>query len=109
MLNSLFNVFLIEFVIDLDMVNVNKKRHEFDIIHYVHYNEYHDPNFFYREKILLSISFLYNEDTLKGHHSTWHSAYNMHEKQISLVQKEFVYCFHNDNTHNELGKHKITS
>jgi hypothetical protein len=46
MFNSLFNVFLIEFVVNPDMVNVNKKRHKFDIIHYVHYNEYHDPNVF---------------------------------------------------------------
>jgi hypothetical protein len=50
MFNSLFNFFLIEFVVDLDMVNVNKKRHKFDIIHYVHYNEYHDPNVFSIEK-----------------------------------------------------------
>ncbi len=40
-----------------------------------------------------------NEDTLKGHHSTWHGAYNMHEKQISLVRKKIVYYFRNDNTH----------
>jgi hypothetical protein len=46
MYNSLFNVFFIEFFVDPDMVNVSKKRHEFDIIHYVHYNEYHDPYVF---------------------------------------------------------------
>ncbi len=99
MFNSLFNVFLIESVIDHDMVNVNKKKKKSHIIHYVHYSEYHDPNVFYIKKLVLFIPFLCNEDTLKGHHSTWHSAYNMHEKQISLVRKKIVYCFYNDNTH----------
>jgi hypothetical protein len=42
--------------------------------------------FFYRKKMFF-ILYIYNEDTLKGHHSTWHSAYDMHEKQISSVQK----------------------
>jgi len=85
MLNYLFNVFLIEFVVDHYMVNVNKKRQKSHIIHYVHYSEYHDANVFYKKELSLFIHFLCNEDTLKGHHSTWHTAYNMHEKQISLV------------------------
>jgi hypothetical protein len=41
--NSLFNVSLIEFVVDHDVVNVNKKRHISHIICYVHYNEHCDP------------------------------------------------------------------
>jgi len=57
MLNSLFNVFLIEFVVDLDMVNVNKKRQKSHIIHYVHYNEYHDPIFFLWKTIIIIYSF----------------------------------------------------
>jgi hypothetical protein len=49
MIKFLSNVFLIEFVKDHDMVNVNKKRHKFHIIHYVHYNEHCDPKNFYKE------------------------------------------------------------
>jgi hypothetical protein len=78
--NSLFNVSLIEFVANHDVVNVNKKRDKFHIICYVHYNEHRDPKSFYKEQLLLFIPFSNNEDTLKGHHCTWHSAYNMHEK-----------------------------
>jgi hypothetical protein len=43
--NSLFKVSLIEFVVDHDMVNVNKKRNKFHIISYVHHDEHHDPIF----------------------------------------------------------------
>ncbi len=82
MFNSLFNVFLIESVVDHDMVNVNKKKKKSHIIHYVHYSEYHDPNVLYIKKLVLFIPFLCNEDTFKGDHSTWHSAYNMHEKKL---------------------------
>jgi hypothetical protein len=42
-LNYLFNVSFIEFVADHDMINVNKKKHKYHIICYVHYNEHHDP------------------------------------------------------------------
>jgi hypothetical protein len=42
-LNYLLHVFLIEFVVDHDMININKKRHKYHIIRYVHYNEHHDP------------------------------------------------------------------
>jgi hypothetical protein len=59
--------------------------HKYHIIHYVHYNEHHDPNCFYRNLLLLFIPFSDNEDTFKGHHYTWHNAYNMHEKKISFV------------------------
>jgi hypothetical protein len=48
--NSLSNVSLIEFVVKHDMVNVNKKRHKYHIIRWVHYNEHHDLICFYKEK-----------------------------------------------------------
>jgi hypothetical protein len=35
-------------------------------------------------------SFFYDEDILKGHHSTWHNAYHMHEKKFNLVQKNCI-------------------
>jgi hypothetical protein len=41
--NYLSNVSLIEFVANHDMININKKRHKYHIIRYVHYNEHHDP------------------------------------------------------------------
>jgi hypothetical protein len=44
--NSLSNFSLIEFVVDHDVVNVNKKKHKSHIICYVHYNEHCDPNCF---------------------------------------------------------------
>jgi hypothetical protein len=41
---------------------------------------------FYTEKYYYYLFiFLYNEDTFKGHHCTWHNAYNMHEKEINFV------------------------
>jgi hypothetical protein len=43
---------------------------------------------FYKEQLLLFILFSNNEDTFKGHHYTWHSAYNMHEKEINLMKKK---------------------
>jgi len=49
MINFFSNVFLIEFVVDHDMVNVNKKKHIFHIIHYVDYNEHCDLENFYEE------------------------------------------------------------
>ncbi len=53
---------------------------------------------FFNKKHLLLFYFIFdNEDILKGHLSTWHNTYNMHGKKI--VQKKFVYCFRNDNTH----------
>jgi hypothetical protein len=79
--NCLSNVFLIEIVVDHDIINVNKKKHKSHIIHYVHYNEHHDPNFFYKKILLLFIPSFDNEDTFKGHHCTWHKAYNMHGKK----------------------------
>jgi hypothetical protein len=36
-------VCLIEFVADYDKINVNKNMQKSHIIHYVHYNEHHDP------------------------------------------------------------------
>jgi len=96
--NSLSNISFIEFVIDHEMVNVNKKRHKYNIIHCVHYNEHHGLIFFIKNNNYY-LFFFDNGDTLKGHHSTWHSAYNLHEKKISLVRKKFAYCFRNDNTH----------
>jgi hypothetical protein len=47
--NCLSNVFLIEIVVDHDIINVNKKKHKSHIMHYVHYNEHHDPNFFIKK------------------------------------------------------------
>jgi hypothetical protein len=80
------------------MVNVNKKRHKFHIICYVHYNEHHDPVFFIIFFIVIFIFTFDNEDILRGNLFTWHNTYNMHEK-IKLVQKKIVYIFCNDNTH----------
>jgi hypothetical protein len=37
--------------------------------------------FLYKEQLLLFIPFYDNEDTFKGHHCTWHTTYNMHEKK----------------------------
>jgi hypothetical protein len=51
----------------------------------VHYNEHWDPENYYREQLLLFIPFFDNEHTLKGDHSTWTMAYNMHEIQINLL------------------------
>ncbi len=45
-------------------------------------------NFFYREQLLLLILFFDNEDTLKGHHCTWHGAYNMDEKKKKINVKK---------------------
>jgi hypothetical protein len=95
--NYLSNVSFIEFVTNHDMANVNKKRHKSHIIHYVHYNEHCDPKNFYNEKLLLFILFFHNENTFKGHYSTWYNAYNMHEKEFNA--KKIICRFHNDNTH----------
>jgi hypothetical protein len=43
------NVFFIEFIANHDMVNVNKKRHKFHIICYVHYSEHCDLENFHKE------------------------------------------------------------
>jgi hypothetical protein len=41
----------------------------------------------------LFIPLVDNEHTLKGAHSTWNVAYNMHGLQINLLKKTFVYIF----------------
>jgi hypothetical protein len=65
-LNFSFNVSFIEFVIDHDMVNVNKERHKSHIICYVHYNEHRDPKTFYNEQLLLFIPFFIMRILLKA-------------------------------------------
>ncbi len=50
--NSLSNVSLIELVVEHDMVNFNKKRHKYHIIHCVHYNEHCDLIFYYEKNVL---------------------------------------------------------
>jgi len=53
----------------------------------VHYNEQLNPSNYYKQLLLLFIPFFDNEHTLKGDHSTWNAAYNMHEIQINLLIK----------------------
>jgi hypothetical protein len=65
----------------------------------VHYNEHQDPKHYYREQLLLFIPLCDNEHTLKGDHSRWIVAYNMHEIQISLLIKTFIYNFDNNNAY----------
>ncbi len=77
--NFLSNVSFIEFITNHDMVNVNKERHESYIIYYVHYNEHCDPRLFIMNNYYYLILF-YNENNFKGHYSTCHNAYTMHEK-----------------------------
>jgi hypothetical protein len=91
-LNYLSNIFFIEFVANYDIVNPRKKIH---IICYVYYNEHQDLENYYKEQLLLFIPFFDNEHTLKGDHSTWNATYNMHEIQINLLRKIFIYNFDN--------------
>jgi hypothetical protein len=90
------NISLIEFVANYDIVNLRKKRKKSHIIHYVHYNEHCDLENYYKEQLLLFIPFFDNEHTLKGDHSTWNVAYNIHEIQINLIRKTFIYNFDNN-------------
>ncbi len=53
----------------------------------MHYNEHQDPKNYYKEQLILLNIFLDNEHTLKGDHSTWNVAYNMHEIQINIYIK----------------------
>jgi aspartyl/asparaginyl beta-hydroxylase (cupin superfamily) len=43
--------------------------------------------------------FIDNEHTFKGDHSTWNATYNMHEIQINLLRKKFIYNFDNNNAY----------
>jgi hypothetical protein len=97
--NYLSNIFLIEFVANYNIVNFREKRKKSHIICYVHYNEHRDPENYYREQLLLFILFFDNEHTFKGDHSTWTVAYNMHEIQIILLIKTFIYNFDNNNAY----------
>jgi hypothetical protein len=47
----------------------------------------------------LFIPFFDNEHTFKVDHSTWNSAYNIHEIQITLLRKTFIYNFDNNNAY----------
>ncbi len=51
----------------------------------MHYSEHQDPKNYYNLLLLLLFPFFDNEHTLKGDHSTWNAAYNMHEIQIILL------------------------
>jgi hypothetical protein len=107
--NYLFNIPFIEFAPNYDILNLRKKWKTFQIIHYVHYNEHRNPKNYYKKLLLLLIPFSDNEHTVKGDHSTWNVAYNMHGLQLNLLRKTFVYDFDNNNAYNKLGKHRITS
>jgi len=89
--NYLSNISLIEFVANYDIVNLRKKKEKTHIICYVHYNEHRDLKKYYRKQLLLFIPFFDNEHTLKSDHSTWNVAYNIHEIQINLLRKTFLY------------------
>jgi hypothetical protein len=78
-LNYLFNISLIEFVANYDIVNLRKKREKNNIICYMHYNEHWDPKNNNRVKLLLFIPFFDIEHTLKSDHSIWNVAYIIHE------------------------------
>jgi hypothetical protein len=95
--NYLSNISFIEYVANYDIVNLREKKKKSRIIHYMHYNEHWDPKYYYREQLLLFIPFFDNEHTLKGDHSTWNAAYNMHEIQINLLRKKIIYNFNNNN------------
>jgi len=100
--NSLFNLFLLlNFFANHDMVNVNKKRYKSHIIFYVLYNEHHDLIFYLliEKKIIIYLFIFCNHNIIKGHHSTWHNVYNMHEKK-SLVKKKRSFCKYNTHTMN---------
>ncbi len=63
----------------------------------MHYNEHQDPKNYYKKQLLLSIPFFDNEHT--SDHSKWNVAYNMHEIQINLLRKIFIYNFDNNNAY----------
>jgi hypothetical protein len=69
----------------------------------VHYNEHRNPKNYYRELLLLLlllfIPLFDNEHTFKGDHSTWTMAYNVHDIQINLLLKTFLYNFDNNNAY----------
>jgi len=88
--NYLSNISLIEFFANYDIVNLFLKRKKSYIIHYVHYNEHQDPKHYYRKQLLLFIHLFDHEHTLKADHSTWITAYNMHEIQINLLKKLYI-------------------
>jgi hypothetical protein len=59
-------------------------------------NEHQNLDINYRKLLLLFILFFDNEHILKGDHFTWNVAYNMHEIQIKLLGKTFIYNFDNN-------------
>ncbi len=79
----------------------------------MHYNEYQNLKVYYRKQILLVFPSFDNEHILKGDHSTWHEAYNMHETKIKFIRTHthtHTNNFNNNNAYTmNLGKHKITS
>jgi hypothetical protein len=97
--NYLSNIILIEFfVANYDIVNLKGKREKNHIMCYVHYNE-HWTQKITREQLLLIIPFFDNEHTFKDDHSTWNATYSMHEIQINLLRKTFIYNFDNNNAY----------
>ncbi len=83
----MFNISLIEFVTNkYNTLNLSKKRRKSHIIYNVHYNEYQNLKVYYRKQILLVFPSFDNEHILKGDHSTWHEAYNMHETKIKFIR-----------------------
>jgi hypothetical protein len=86
----------LNFFANYEIVNLREKRKKIHIIRYAHYNEHRDPENYYREQLLLVIPFFDNEETLKGDHSPWNVAYNMHEIQINLLRKKIIDNFDNN-------------
>lgn len=67
------------------------------IIYYVHYNQHCNwENYCEKKKTFI---YFYNKNIIKDDHSTWHNAYDVHEKQISLVQIFCIYIYSNNITH----------
>jgi DNA replication protein DnaC len=63
------------------------------IIQWVNFNLYRDPENHYREQLLLFCPFHGFEESLKNGHDTWHDAFNEQQEYMTPICNQYVHKF----------------